>query len=54
VSILTMILNILTSIVKYFMLGLIMFSMSVLFITIGAMTYGGIVESLKTSQTQSQ
>ena len=30
------------------------FAMSIALITIGAMTYGGIVESLKTEQTQSQ
>lgn len=48
-----MIFNILTSIIKLFLTGIAVFSMSVMLIAVGAMAYGGIVETIKVDQKQS-
>lgn len=47
-----MITDIFISIVKYSFLALMVFAMSVLFITMGAMTYGGIAESVNAEHAQ--
>jgi hypothetical protein len=48
-----MILRITTSIIKLFLAGIAMLSLSVLLITISSMAYGGIVDAVKTHQKQS-
>lgn len=42
------------SLIKLFLVLLFVFALSVLFISIGAMTYGAVVETFKTQKTQSQ
>jgi hypothetical protein len=46
--------NAIFSLIKLFFMVLFVFALSVLFISIGAMTYGAVVETFKTQKTQSQ